>query len=234
MPASSPAARLPLLPLLVSRPQSYDVALSQLEANFKRLQKTVHPDLYGSKSKKEQEVSASASSVLNVAYRVLRDPAARAQYMLRLHGLDALGERAGRDNNVSPELLMQIMEARELLSDDSGADSAAVRQLAARTEEAVASCLADLRGAFAGHNLDAARSITVALQYYTKLQSEIGEWLEAHSGKQRQRMGGGAESSSAGSGAGSGSGSSSSGSQQGTQQQQASCSGNTANCSACR
>jgi molecular chaperone HscB len=163
---------------LLELPQAYELDATKLEANFKRLQKMVHPDLYSRKSKKEQEASASASSALNVAYRVLRDDAARAQYLLKLQGFDAIGERAGRDTKVSPELLMQVMEARELISEAS-ADEGEVKELQRRTREAVTGCLSDLAAAFRSKDLATARSITVALQYYTKLEHEIGEWFEA-------------------------------------------------------
>lgn len=149
-----------------------------LDANFKRLQKSVHPDKFGRRSGKEQELSADASTQLNVAYRILRGAATRAQYLLQLHGIDAIGEAAGREGRVDPELLMEVMEARETL-EDASVTAAAVAALNARVLRAIGTTVADLNAAFRARDHPRAADITVALQYYTKLKSEIDDWLAA-------------------------------------------------------
>jgi molecular chaperone HscB len=161
------------------------VDLPLLEANFKRLQRAVHPDMYATKGLQEREASAAASSALNVAYRVLRDPASRAQYLLKLHGIDAVGEGAG-SGSVSPQLLMQVMEAREVIADPD-ARPEDVQGLKERTDAAVRTCVRDVRAAFGAGDLRAAAAITVALQYYGRVLHEATEWLEAHGAKAEQQ-----------------------------------------------
>ncbi len=159
-----------------------DVAV--LDANFKRLQRRVHPDLCVNRSKREQDASASASSAINVAHKVLRNPAARASYILRLNGIDALGEGAGT-GGVSGMLLMQVMEARELIGDPSS-DVREIEELKRRNSMAVEACVRDLALAFRKGDLQTAKAITVALQYYTKIDDEVTERLEAEAAKREK------------------------------------------------
>lgn len=156
--------------------------VDRLEKSFKQLQKSVHPDLFGRRSPAEQALSAEASSNLNIAYKLLRNPVTRAQYLLQLHGVDALGEGAG-SANVPPALLLQVMEARELLEDavpGSPAGGDAVAAMLRDTAARVGALLGELGRAFAAGDLPAAAASTVALQYLTKLQGEGAEWMARH------------------------------------------------------
>lgn len=165
--------------LIPCSPQTFDVDLDTLEKSFKQLQKTVHPDLFGHRSSTEQALSAEASSNINIAYKILRNPVARAQYLLQLHGMDAIGESAG-SVNVPPALLMEVMEGRELLEDDSPSNAPRIRALMEETADRIDALLKELSGHFASHQLQRACDVTVALQYFTKLQAEAQEWASHH------------------------------------------------------
>ena len=158
-------------------PQSFDLDSADLDARFKSLQRAVHPDLFGTRSKHEQALSTSASSSVNIAYRILREPSTRAQYLLTLHGVDAIGETAGGGGGgryVDAELLGEVMDAREALEDPT-TPAAAIEEMGARNAAAVAECIAAMSAAFGAGDMPAAARATVALQYYTKLRYEIEE-----------------------------------------------------------
>jgi molecular chaperone HscB len=74
----------------------------ELQQSFYSLSRALHPDRFVRKSERERQYSLEASSVLNDAWRTLRNPVARAEYVLKQHGFD-IGEQ--RSNNVPPELL---------------------------------------------------------------------------------------------------------------------------------
>src|SRR5690242_6885538 len=63
-----------------------DVAL--LEREFYVLSRKLHPDLYAGADEREQQWSLEQSSLLNDAYRTLKDPIRRTQYLLRLEGVE--------------------------------------------------------------------------------------------------------------------------------------------------
>ncbi len=58
-----------------------------LEREFYDLSRHLHPDINAGSSDPEQEWSLEKSSQLNDAYRTLKDPIARTEYLLRLQGV---------------------------------------------------------------------------------------------------------------------------------------------------
>jgi molecular chaperone HscB len=59
-----------------------------LEKNFYALSRKLHPDRFAGKSAAEQEAALAQSSLLNDAYRTLKDPIARTEYLLKLEGVE--------------------------------------------------------------------------------------------------------------------------------------------------
>jgi molecular chaperone HscB len=80
---------------------------SDLEKRFYSLSRELHPDRFARKSVAEQERALEDSASLNDAYRTLREPIARAQYLLKLEGFE-IGEQGSKD--VPPELLEEVFE----------------------------------------------------------------------------------------------------------------------------
>ena len=140
-PAANARAERDLYFRLLDHPAAFRVDPARLEAAMKRLQTLLHPDKFAAKSELERAHSAEQASLVNRAYAVLRDPLARAKYMLRGRGApladddddDADGgggaetpsePRAAADSTlrtrsslVDPELLMRTMEMREAIED---------------------------------------------------------------------------------------------------------------------
>ena len=104
-----------------SLPRKLNIDVSALEREFYRLSRKLHPDLYARASGQEQEWSLEKSSQLNDAYRTLKDPIARTQYLLGLEGVKleeqskAATEQArasGEEKKqvVPPEMLEEVFE----------------------------------------------------------------------------------------------------------------------------
>lgn len=161
---------------LLNLPQRFALDSTALDRNFKRLQQKAHPDLYGSRSAREQALSARVSSDINVAYEVLRDPVSRAQYLLQLQGHDAIGEAVGTHAS-DPALLLQVMEARELLEAHDTPHEAVI-SLSKDISSAISATLVALEESFNSADYVQAAAATVALQYYSKLALEIADRLE--------------------------------------------------------
>lgn len=101
------------------RKLNLDVAL--LEKDFYELSRKLHPDLNARTGSKEQEWSLQQSSLLNDAYRTLKDPVRRTQYLLRLEGVEleeqsknateqARASGEAKKQIVPPELLEEVFE----------------------------------------------------------------------------------------------------------------------------
>lgn len=69
-------------------PRKLNLDVARLERDFYELSRRLHPDLYGSAHAREQEWSLEQTSKLNDAYRTLKDPIGRTQYLLRLEGVE--------------------------------------------------------------------------------------------------------------------------------------------------
>lgn len=100
--------------------------LDDLRTRFYSLSRQIHPDKFTRGAPNEQRCSLEAAATLNDAYRTLRDPVARAEYMLRAEGLDA-GERKSKD--VPSELLEEVFELNVLLEELRSGDASARSQL---------------------------------------------------------------------------------------------------------
>lgn len=99
-----------------------DLDLPDLEKRFYALSRQYHPDRYTLKSREEQQYALDATAILNDAYRTLRDPLARAEYLLKENGFD-IGEQGSK--NVPPELLEEVFELNMALEELRGGDDSA-------------------------------------------------------------------------------------------------------------
>jgi molecular chaperone HscB len=72
---------------LFSLPLHLHIDLKALETAFYAQSRKLHPDRFASKPQTEQDAALAASSQLNDAYRTLRDPIARTEYLLSLEGV---------------------------------------------------------------------------------------------------------------------------------------------------
>jgi len=105
-------------------PRKLSVDLTLLEQKFLQLSWKLHPDNFVNASERERELSLKKSSELNDAYRALRDPLARVEYLLEIEGERKEGQTK---QQAPPELLEEVFELNESLDElreakESGAD----------------------------------------------------------------------------------------------------------------
>lgn len=107
------------------------ISLEELQRRFYELSRKLHPDHFIRKPEAERQQALDASSELNDAYRTLKDPHRRAEYVLKEEGFD-IGEQRSKD--VPPELLEEVFELNMALEEMRSGDLSARPQLeAART-----------------------------------------------------------------------------------------------------
>src|ERR1700745_2800355 len=120
------------------------IEMDGLEQKFLQLSWKLHPDNFVNATEQERELSLKRSSELNDAYRTLRDPIARVEYLLAIEGQRKEGEKK---QQAPPELLEEVFELNESLDElreakASGEDLAGRK---ARLEAAEKSFQAKLR-----------------------------------------------------------------------------------------
>jgi len=156
---------------LFGLPPRYRFDPDKLDAAYRALQRAVHPDRYAAGDDAERRLALQSSARVNEAYRALKDPVGRAQYLLSLRGIDALAET----NTALPaEFLQRELERREAVGEAQHARDA--NRLDSLLRE-VRSEAAGLETALADH-LDAeawerARDDVRELRFLTKIAADI-------------------------------------------------------------
>ena len=116
-------------------PQKLTIDAGTLETHFHKLSWKLHPDNFVRASEFERNLSLARSSELNDAYRALRDPIARVEYLLLHLGLRKEG---ASKQQAPPELLEEVFELNESLDElrEARADGGDVAGLRERLAEA--------------------------------------------------------------------------------------------------
>ena len=86
-----------------------------------------HPDRFSRASAEEKQRSEEMTSMLNDAFRTLREPVTRAEYFLRESGLEL-------SKDAPPELLEEVFELNMALEELRGGDESARAQLVSAQE----------------------------------------------------------------------------------------------------
>ena len=106
------------------------IEMGALEQKFLQLSWKLHPDNFVNATPEEREISLRRSSELNDAYRTLRDPIARVEYLLAIEGARVEGQNK---QQAPPELLEEVFELNESLDElreakASGGDTSGLKQ----------------------------------------------------------------------------------------------------------
>ena len=157
---------------LFGLPQRFRLDMDSLDRAYRALQGEVHPDRHAGGTDAEQRLALQSSARVNEAYAALREPVARAQYLLSLHGIDAFAET---DTALPHDFLECQLERREVAGDAVAArDAARLKSLAAevrveatRREERLATRL-DAEGAW-----ESARADVRELRFLAKLAADV-------------------------------------------------------------
>jgi molecular chaperone HscB len=111
-------------------PRKLWIEMGALEQKFLQLSWKLHPDNFVKAAPEEREISLKRSSELNDAYRTLKDPVGRVEYLLAIEGARIEGQNK---QQAPPELLEEVFELNESLDElrdakESGSDVAALKQ----------------------------------------------------------------------------------------------------------
>ena len=97
-------------------PRKLRIDMADLEQRYRALSRQFHPDYFYNAPPAERRASLERSSYLNDAYRTLRNPAARIDYLLKLEGRGAPTPGAA-SKQVPPALLEEVFALNEELDE---------------------------------------------------------------------------------------------------------------------
>ncbi|HEV2340460.1 MAG TPA: Fe-S protein assembly co-chaperone HscB [Candidatus Acidoferrales bacterium] len=118
-------------------PRKLQINEAELEQRFHQLSWKLHPDNFVKATDYERNLALERSSELNDAYRTLRDPVSRVEYLLLRAGVRKEGTTK---QQAPPELLEEVFELNESLDElrearQEGGDLAGLRARLAETQK---------------------------------------------------------------------------------------------------
>lgn len=163
---------------LFGLPPAFALDAARLEQAYRDLQSEVHPDRFAHASEAEKRLSMQWATRVNEAYQTLRNPLARARYLLALHGVDTEEET----NTAMPaNFLLAQMEWREAIQEarDAGA-LAELDHLAVKLERELDALEGELASKIdRERDFPAAAATVRKMRFFEKLREDIHAALEA-------------------------------------------------------
>jgi molecular chaperone HscB len=169
-------------------PEKLTLDADDLERRYLGLSWKLHPDNFVRAEEFERNLSLERSSQLNDAYRTLRDPVARVEYLLARKGVRKEGQTK---QQAPPELLEEVFELNESLEElqmarESGGDGNEMKALRDRLQTAEKSFeekLAEVDGELAAacRDWDAAVEANAGDEARSRLMARMNEILNRRS-----------------------------------------------------
>lgn len=155
---------------LFNLPVQFAIDLNVLDQQYRRVQSEVHPDRFVSSPPAERLRSMQIATQANEAYQTLKNPTARARYLLNLNDIDTQEE----SNTAMPaDFLMLQMEWREAI-DDADGDIEALEKLLLQMRHEAKALHQELQIALdEKQQLAEAAGIVRKLSFVDKLRSDI-------------------------------------------------------------
>ena len=167
-------------------PRKFHLDAADLESRYLSLQKETHPDRFAKAMPRERMEAVVRNTELNDAYKVLKHELRRAEYLLKLEGVD-IGEEKPQSTTgatkqlvVDPKLLIEVMELREALADAHGDDDETkVAELTKDVEGRIATAKKLVSDGFLAYDagdktkMDAIARALVSLRYYGRFMEEV-------------------------------------------------------------
>jgi molecular chaperone HscB len=109
-------------------PKILNIDLNSLERKFHELSRKSHPDYFTTAAAEERQQALQRTAALNDAYRTLRHPVQRVEYLVNLEGFKPDGSK------VPKAFLMEVFEINEQI-EEVKAGKATREQIGALTRE---------------------------------------------------------------------------------------------------
>lgn len=116
---------------LFNLPPAFAMDIDSLDAAYRQMQTEIHPDRFAHAGEADQRLAVQWATRANEAYKTLKSPFGRANYLLELQGIHAMD---ANNTSMPMDFLVQQMEWREMLAEAvAGKNGEALDQLLADT-----------------------------------------------------------------------------------------------------
>jgi len=154
--------------------RAWTIDRGALEDNYLERSQVVHPDRFVGADSATRRASIEHSSALNTAYRVLRNPVDRAEYLVRLGGIDLdSSDASGGAPHPTQAFLIEMIERRERLEEVRDDSEDALDQLREEVESELESVFATALAGLEARDLPAVAAALVHRRYLQRFHDEI-------------------------------------------------------------
>lgn len=157
---------------LFGLPLGFEIDGAALSSRYRELQRAVHPDNFASAREQERLMAVQKTAEINDAFQTLKFPLTRAEYLLRLQGLELRGESTTIKD---PMFLMEQLELREALEElpDSADPDSAAMALADRLAADRKQMYGEFQAQYQAQQWEAAADTVRKLKFIHKLEDEL-------------------------------------------------------------
>ncbi|HXI55999.1 MAG TPA: Fe-S protein assembly co-chaperone HscB [Polyangia bacterium] len=163
----------------------YDLDMASVEQRYRELTRKLHPDRFARADPRARRASLARSVQLNEAWRALKDPVRRAEYLLGL--MRAREQETQTEKETAPPaLLAEILELRQELGEARlEGDDAKVQQMATAMRARAEQSMSRVAGLLSGASPPPPQAVTeaagelVAVRYYRRFLDEVAVHDEA-------------------------------------------------------
>jgi molecular chaperone HscB len=141
----------------------------ELRKEFLQLQAVAHPDRHPAALKTRAEAT---SARINEAYKALQNPLLRAQYLLRLRGIDVAEDETAKVDD--PALLMEVLDAREEI--ENAQEEEELDELKTANDRRIELSEEILDNAFKKDDIEAAKLEAVRMRYWVNIKESLDNW----------------------------------------------------------
>jgi molecular chaperone HscB len=175
-------------------PRRFEIDLAVAESAYKDLSRQLHPDRFAKADPRARKAALGRTVEINDAWRTVKDPVKRAEYLLELAGFGLAGDDRKGDDELRktkqvaapPTFLMEILERREELAEAQRAgDTVKIAFMAEEVRGRAAEAMKTIAAALEAGKFEEAARTLVALRYYQRFLEEVA----AH--EERSASGGG-------------------------------------------
>jgi molecular chaperone HscB len=164
-------------------PRKFELDLGAAETAYKDLSRQLHPDRFAKADPRARKAALARTVEINDAWRTVKDPLRRAEYLLELAGYALTGgEKSAemsktREVSAPPTFLLEIMELRdELAAAQKAGDAVKIafmsEDMRGRAAVAMKTIGTSIDGNTPGSFDEAARAL-MSLRYYQRFLDEV-------------------------------------------------------------
>jgi molecular chaperone HscB len=151
-----------------------ELDVKALEQQLRTRSLEVHPDRFSQADAKARRLALEKTSALNDAFKVLKDPVARAFYVLKLKGVDLDNDTSAAQAKMPMEFLEEVLTRREALEAlKASKDVARARAMADEVEALKAAALTQGKAALGRDDVTEATHQLGRVRYFTRFIEEV-------------------------------------------------------------